>query len=44
MPISGGCWCGNVRYEIAAEAPIGARQWACVDPDLPRVEGQAPAK
>ena len=22
MAITGGCLCGNVRYEIAAEAPI----------------------
>jgi len=26
MSITGGCLCGNVRYEIAAEAPIAARQ------------------
>ena len=25
MPISGGCLCGQLRYEIAAEAPILAR-------------------
>jgi len=26
MPITGGCLCGNVRYEIAAEGPTAARQ------------------
>ena len=29
MPITGGCLCGNVRYEIAAEAPLSARQCWC---------------
>ena len=29
MPITGGCLCGNVRYEIAADAPIAARQCWC---------------
>ena len=29
MTITGGCLCGNVRYEIAAEAPIAARQCWC---------------
>jgi hypothetical protein len=29
MPIAGGCLCGKVRYEIAVEAPIGARHCWC---------------
>ena len=29
MPITGGCLCGKVRYEIAAEAPNAARQCWC---------------
>ncbi len=29
MPITGGCLCGQVRYEIAAEAPNAARQCWC---------------
>ena len=29
MAISGGCLCGKVRFEIAAEAPLAARQCWC---------------
>jgi hypothetical protein len=29
MPITGGCLCGQLRYEIAAEAPITARICWC---------------
>ena len=29
MTIAGGCLCGKVRYEIAAEAPLRARQCWC---------------
>jgi hypothetical protein len=29
MPISGGCLCGKVRYQIAAEAPLRARVCWC---------------
>ncbi len=29
MPITGGCLCGKVRYEIAAEAPNLVRQCWC---------------
>ncbi len=29
MPITGGCLCGKVRYEIAAEAPNAVRQCWC---------------
>ena len=29
MAISGGCLCGKVRFEIAAEAPLTARQCWC---------------
>ncbi len=29
MPISGGCLCKQLRYEIAAEAPIAARVCWC---------------
>jgi len=29
MPITGGCLCGNVRYEIVAEGPTAARQCWC---------------
>jgi len=29
MPISGGCLCGRLRYEIAADAPIAARACWC---------------
>jgi hypothetical protein len=29
MAISGGCLCGAVRFEIAAEAPLGVRQCWC---------------
>ena len=29
MPITGGCLCGKVRYEIAAEAPYLVRQCWC---------------
>ena len=29
MAITGGCLCGAVRYEIKAEAPIGARYCWC---------------
>lgn len=31
MPITGGCWCGQLRYEIAAEAPVVARICWCRD-------------
>jgi len=31
MTITGGCRCGQVRYEIAAEAPISARYCWCRD-------------
>jgi hypothetical protein len=45
LTIAGGCLCRAVRFEINAEAPLGARsapKWACFDPDLPQVEGQPP--
>ncbi len=29
MSIAGGCWCGQLRYEIAAEKPIVARICWC---------------
>ncbi len=29
MAIAGGCLCGAVRYEIAADAPLGVRQCWC---------------
>jgi len=29
MPITGGCLCGKVRYQIAAERPLGVRQCWC---------------
>ncbi len=29
MPITGGCLCGQLRYEIAAEAPLFARVCWC---------------
>lgn len=29
MPITGGCLCGQLRYEIAAEAPLTARVCWC---------------
>ena len=29
MPIAGGCLCGAVRYEIKADAPLGARYCWC---------------
>jgi hypothetical protein len=29
MPITGGCLCRKVRYQIAGEAPLGARQCWC---------------
>ena len=29
MPITGGCLCGQLRYKIAAEAPIAARVCWC---------------
>jgi hypothetical protein len=29
LPIAGGCLCGAVRYEIKAEAPLGARYCWC---------------
>jgi hypothetical protein len=29
LAIAGGCLCGAVRYEIKAEAPLGARQCWC---------------
>jgi hypothetical protein len=29
MAIMGGCLCGAVRYEIAADAPLGVRQCWC---------------
>jgi len=29
MVIAGGCLCGAVRYEIAADAPVGVRQCWC---------------
>ena len=29
MPITGGCLCGKVRYQIAVEAPLAVRQCWC---------------